>query len=257
MNNLINTVQEIPKGKSVFVFDLDGTLAESKVKIDSEMGVLLARLLANKKVAIIGGASFRQMASQLPDSIFKNGNLSLLPLDGGSFYEYKNNSWKQVYSQKLTDEQKRKIFKAFEKTFKDIDYIQPAKIYGELIEDRGSQITFSALGQQAPLEEKEKWAEEENDKRLKLVARLNSYLPDMKAKVAGLTSIDVTKKGIDKEFGIEQIIKHLDVLKEDIIFFGDALESEGNDYPVLESGVACFKVESVQNTKNAIGYLLG
>ena len=113
------------------------------------------------------------------------------------------------------------------------------------------------MGQQAPLEEKEKWTEEENDKRLKLVARLNSYLPDMEAKVAGLTSIDVTKKGIDKEFGIEQIIKHLDVLKEDIIFFGDALESEGNDYPVLESGVACFKVESVQNTKNAIEYLLG
>lgn len=256
MGNLLNTIQEIPKDKNVFVFDLDGTLAESKVNIDSEMGELLARLLAQHKVAIIGGASFEQMESQLPDSISKDGNLSLLPLNGGSFYQYKINGWEKVYSQNLTGEEKKKIFEAFEIVFKDIGYVQPAKVYGEIIEDRGSQVTFSALGQHAPLEEKKKWAEEENGQRLKIASKLKEYLPNMEVRIAGLTSIDVTQKGTDKKFGIEQIEKQLNVSKEDILFFGDTLEPEGNDYPALAAGVVCYQVSSVADTKKAIRYIL-
>ena len=261
VNNLINTIQGIPRDKSVVVFDLDGTLAESKVKIDLEMGLLLAQLLVNKKVAIISGASFEQIKSQLPDSILEDtsvlNNLLVLPLDGGSFYVYKNNNWERVYAHSLTDEEKKKIFEAFGMAFKDIGYIQTKKIYGELIEDRGSQITFSALGQHAPLEEKEKWAKENNNKRLVLEKKLKDYLLNMEVEVAGLTSINVTKKGIDKKFGIEQIIKYLNVSKEDVIFFGDALEPDGNDYPALEAGAGCYKVSSIQDTKKAIEHLLG
>ena len=253
---LINTIQEIPKDKSVFVFDLDGTLAESKVKIDEEMGGLLAKLLIKGKVAIIGGASFEQMASQLPESISKGSNLFLLPLDGGSFYTNQDDNWQKVYSQSLSEEEVQKIKDSFEKAFKDIGYVQPIQIYGKVIEDRGGQVTWSALGQQTPLEEKEKWNKENNEIRFELVAKLNDYLLDMEAEVAGLTSIDVTKKGIDKKFGIEQIIKHLGVTTEDVLFFGDSLEPNGNDYPALVAEVACYQVSSVQDTKEAIRYLL-
>ncbi len=278
MNGLVNTIQEIPKDKSVFVFDLDGTLAESKENIDSEMGELLARLLERGKVAIIGGANLKQMKSQLPENINKNSNLFLLPLDGGSLYIYQDNNWpgsrtsgssadseipevslpgwSEVYSHKLSDNEVEKIRDSFEMAFKDIGYIQPLKIYGEIIENRGGQVTFSPLGQHAPLEEKEKWAKENNDVRVRIESRVKEYFPEMEVKIAGLTSIDVTKKGIDKKFGIEQIIKYLNVSKEDVVFFGDAFEPEGNDYPTLEAGVMCFKVESVQDTKNALKYLL-
>ena len=278
MENFINNIQEIPKDKKVFVFDLDGTLAESKTKIDSEMGTLLARLLIKSKIAIIGGASFGQMKSQLPENISEDSNLMLLPLDGGSLYLYQDEGWpgsrtsggsagseipevslpgwRKIYSQSLTDEEKKKIFESFEKAFKDTGYVQSAKIYGEIIEDRGGQVTFSALGQHAPLDEKEKWNKENNEIRFRIVAVLKDYLPDMEIKVAGLTSIDVTRKGIDKKFGIKQIIKHLGVTTEDVLFFGDALEPEGNDYPALEAGVACYKVSSVQDTKEAIEFLL-
>ena len=231
MEKLINTIREIPKDKSVFVFDLDGTLAESKVNIDSEMGGLLAQLLERGKVAIIGGAKFEQMRSQLPENINKNSNLFLLPLDGGSFYTYQNNDWSgsrtsgssadseipevslpgwhEMYSHKLSDDEVKKIKDSFGKAFEEIGYIQPSKIYGEIIENRGGQVTFSPLGQQASLEEKEKWAKENNDVRVKIESRVKGYLPEMEVKIAGLTSIDVTQKGIDKKFGIEQIIKHL------------------------------------------------
>jgi hypothetical protein len=260
MGKLINTLEEIHEGKSVIVFDLDGTLAESKVGIDVEMGDLLIRLMANHKIAIIGGGNFEQLLSQLPVDILSANdvlnNLFLLPLNGGSFYAYKDGAWAMIYSQNLTDEEKNKILTAFESAFKDIDYIQPAKIYGEIIEDRGSQITFSALGQHAPLEEKEKWAKENNDKRLELEAKLKSILPEMEFQIAGLTSIDVTKKGIDKKYGIEQLIKYLGVTTEDVLFFGDAIEIDGNDYPALEAGVMCYRVDSIQDTKDALGHLL-
>ena len=257
MDNLLNNIQEIPKDKRVVVFDLDGTLAESKVNIDLEMGDFLAQLLAKGKVAIIGGASFQQMSSQLPESISKNDNLLLLPLDGGSFYKYQNESWQEVYKHDLSLIQRKAIGEAFARTLIELGYVQSEKTYGIIIEDRGSQTTWSALGQEAPLDEKKKWNKEENGLRFKIVSKLKEYIPDMEIKVAGLTSIDVTKKGIDKKFGIEQIIKHLNVPKADIIFFGDAIEPEGNDYPALEAGVACYKVESVQDTKKVIKNLLG
>jgi phosphomannomutase len=256
MSKLINTIQEIPKEKKVFVFDLDGTLVESKANIDTEMGSLLAGLLAKGKVAIIGGASFEQMVSQLPDNISKDNDLLLLPLDGGSFYLYRDSSWQKIYSQSLTDEEKKKIMDAFGRAFRDIGYVQPVNLYGEIIEDRIGQVTFSALGQQAPVEEKKKWAVEKNGERLKIFSKLKNYLLDLEVKLAGLTSIDVTRKGIDKKFGIEQIIKNLGVTAEDVIFFGDALGPDGNDYPALESGVLCYKVSSIQDTKDAIKHLL-
>ena len=264
MENLIQTIQEIPKDKSVFVFDLDGTLAESKVNIDSEMGDLLAQLLVKGKVAIIGGASFKQMASQLPESISKNSNLFLLPLDGGSFYKYpstssgqvQNDSWQEVYKHELSLLQKKGITEALARSSLEAGYLTPAKTYGTTVEDRGSQVTWSALGQEAPLEEKQKWNQSENGLRLKIVTKLKEYLPNMESRVAGLTSIDVTPKGIDKKYGVEQIIKHLNVSAADVLFFGDTLEPEGNDYPALEARVACYMVSSVEDTKKAIEYLL-
>lgn len=256
MDNLINSIQEIPKDKSVVVFDLDGTLAESKVNIDSEMESLLSRLLVGHKMAIIGGASFEQMKSQLPEGISKNGNLLLLPLGGGSFYRYQNDSWQEVYKHELSLLQRKAIGEAFARTLLELGYVQPEKTYGIIIEDRGSQMTWSGLGQQASLAEKEKWNQEENGLRLLIVSKLKEYLPDMEAKVAGLTSVDVTLKGIDKKFGIEQAIKYLNVSKTDVLFFGDAFEPEGNDYPALEAGVVCFKVDSIEETKKAIEYLL-
>ena len=41
--------------KKLIVFDLDGTLAESKSSLDGEMAVLLRDLLGIVKVAIISG----------------------------------------------------------------------------------------------------------------------------------------------------------------------------------------------------------
>ncbi len=260
MSNLIDTIEEVPKDKQLIVFDLDGTLTESKVEIDPEMAVLLSSLLKEKKVGVIGGGAFERFKVQVLASLSQDTkleNLFLFPLNGGSFYRYQNGEWQKIYSQELSGEEKRNIRDAFERVFKEIGYVVPSKIYGEQIDDRGSQITFSALGQEAPLNEKTRWSKEHDAERLNIALKLQKYLPDTEVKVAGLTSIDITRKGIDKKFAVEKLMKYLNISVADTLFVGDAFGPDGNDSPVLESGVLCFKVESTQGTKNVIRHILG
>ena len=263
MGNLITSIDKIPKGKKLIVFDLDGTLVKSKTNLDPEMAGLLEILLGervNKKVAIIGGAKYelfkRQVLGQLgtPGVILKN--LFLFPVTATAFYRFNGGTWEEIYSESFSEEEKRKIFNAFEKTFQEFNYKHPYKIYGELIEDRGGQITFSALGNEAPLEAKEKWNKENPDIRSKMEKVLQNNLPNMEIKVAGLTSIDVTGKGIDKEYGIRQVSKYLNIPIQDMIFVGDAFFPEGNDEAALKTGVLCFEVKGVEDTKELIKYIL-
>ena len=260
MDSTLKAIEEVPKDKRVIVFDLDGTLTESKVALSSDIASLLTRLMVTHKVAIIGGGSFEQFKLQvldhLPQQDSSFDNLFLLPLDGGSLYSYENGEWKKEYTQDLSTEEKQEIFNAFQRAFKETGYVKPRQLYGEEIEDRGSQITFSALGQNAPLDEKTKWSNEHGQDRLRLTEKLEELLSDMEAKVAGLTSIDVTKKGIDKKFGIEQLVKHLNVPISDVLFVGDAFEPDGNDTPALGAGVSCFAVKSIEDTKKLISTLL-
>ncbi len=260
MQNLLDKVNQVPKDKKLIVFDLDGTLTESKSDLDEEMAELLRKLLEIKLIAVIGGAKYeifqRQFLSKLEISSELLKNLFLFPTTATTFYKHNGISWEEVYRDDLTIDEKEKIFAAFEKTFQELGYKHAEKIFGELIEDRGTQITFSALGNEAPLEAKEKWNKENPDIRSKMEKILQGHLPDMEAKVAGLTSIDVTRIGIDKGYGVRQISKYLSVPLEDMLFIGDAFGPERNDEAVLETGVLSYEVKGVGDTKELVRYIL-
>jgi predicted GH43/DUF377 family glycosyl hydrolase len=104
------------------------------------------------------------------------------------------------------------------------------KVCGEVIENRGGQITFSALGQQAPLDEKKKW-DSDFAKRTKIKVILDTLIPDFSVRVGGATSVDVTKPGIDKAYGVRKLRDFLGISLNEMIFIGDALFAGGNDYP--------------------------
>ncbi|MFH1065281.1 MAG: HAD-IIB family hydrolase [Nanoarchaeota archaeon] len=240
--------------KKLIVFDLDGTLAKSKSPMDSEMASLLQELLRKKSVAVISGGSYSQYQKQFLSSLDCNDenllkNLFLFPTCSTAFYRFEK-EWKEVYAQKLAEEEKNKIFNAFEKVFEEIGFVKETK-YGEIVEDRGSQVTFSALGQQAPLEEKKKW-DPDSKKRIAMIEKLKPYIPEFEIKIGGTTSIDVTRKGIDKRFGIEQIEKQLGIKRGEILYIGDALFEGGNDYPVKQMGIDCIQVDSPEDTKKEI-----
>ncbi len=144
--------------KKLIVYDLDGTLAESKSSLDAEMAARLHDLLGVMKVAVISGGDWPQFEKQLLSNLPQDShllNLSLLPTCGTKFYQY-SGEWKKLYEEDFTADQREKILDSFKKALASAGF-KVEKTWGEVIEDRGSQITFSALGQQAPLDEKDKW----------------------------------------------------------------------------------------------------
>lgn len=243
--------------KKLIVFDLDGTLAESKSSLDSEMATLLHNLINMVKVAVISGGDWPQFEKQLLSNLPKDEslkNLFLLPTCGTKFYEYKN-EWKKLYSEDFNENEKKKIIDSL-KIAIDESGFKVVKIWGETIEDRGSQITFSALGQLAPIEEKKKWDPDFN-KRKKIKAILDNTIPEFSVRLGGTTSVDITKPGIDKAYGIHKLRDILTISIDEMIFIGDALFPGGKDYPAKEAGVLSIKVRDPNESKRVIEAIIG
>ncbi|MET4080657.1 phosphomannomutase [Pedobacter sp. UYP30] len=238
--------------KKLVVFDLDGTLAKSKSIITKAMVAMLSSLLDNARVAIISGADWPQFKKQV---LAKMGepkqlkNLSILPTCGTKFYSYKK-SWTKIYAENFTKKQSEKIKTELKKAI-DQSNIEFGKTWGEQIEDRGSQITFSALGQKAPLSAKKDW-DPDFKKRKKIKAKLDKKLKDFDVNLGGSTSIDITKKGADKAYGIEKLKETFKLKTSEIMFIGDALFPGGNDHPAKKTGVDCIQVRNPDETKTII-----
>jgi len=235
--------------KKLIIFDLDGTLAESKASLDTEMSALLHDLLGIVKVAVISGGDWPQFERQLVSNLPRDpllANLSVLPTSGTKFFQYAGD-WKKLYSEDFTADEKEKIVSSLKKAV-EVTGFQAERVWGEAIEDRGSQITFSALGQQAPLEEKNKW-DSDFAKRKKIKAILDTLIPEFSVRMGGSTSIDVTKPGIDKAYGIRKLRDLMGISLTEMIFIGDALFVGGNDYPAKEAGVVTISVRGPNETK--------
>ncbi|KKU15058.1 hypothetical protein A3A20_02860 [Candidatus Wolfebacteria bacterium RIFCSPLOWO2_01_FULL_45_19] len=254
------------KDKQLIIFDLDGTLTKSKSTMDAEMSRLICDLLGEKPIAIIGGGKYelfqKQFLSKLHCSKELLKRLYLFPTTSTVFYRYEKNKWGRIYAHNLTSAQRRKIIGAFEKVFHELNYKPSHKIYGKTIEDRGSQITFSALGQnivgkigERGARLKEEWKRKNQALKMKIVKRLQGTLPDFEVRAAGYTSIDVTRKGIDKAYGIMQIQKHLKMPIKNMLFVGDALYPGGNDYAARRTGIKCVQVSGPRQTKKLIRHL--
>ena len=252
--------------KKLIAFDLDGTLAPSKSHFDPRMVGLFDRLLAKYHVCVISGGKYelfqRQFLTQIttePDSLER---LHLMPTSGTRYYRFEKGDWKLRYAEDFTPQEKKKIITALDEGLKESCF-EVTKTYGETIEDRDSQITLSILGQEivAELGEegvriKEEW---DPDSSKKLIIRdiVAAKIPEFSVRAAGATSIDVTKPGVDKAYGMEKLMKETGFSKDDILFMGDKIVPGGNDYPVEEMGIDCISVGGWQDTAYAIEGILG
>jgi HAD superfamily hydrolase (TIGR01484 family) len=249
--------------KKLIAFDLDGTLAPSKSPMTDRMSEAFAELLDRFQVCVISGGNLEQFHKQLLNSLRvgpdKLANLHLMPTCGTRYYRYDKTAsdWQKVYAEDLTDAQKQQISHALNKGIDDLGY-REEKTFGECIEDRGSQVTFSILGQDIVdvlglegVAIKEAW-DPDNRKKNELRDYIAPLIPEFEVRVGGLTSIDVTQPGIDKAYGLKKLMEALDIKKEDILFLGDRIQEGGNDYPVKLMGVDCLEVSRWEDTVLAI-----
>lgn len=244
----------------LIIFDLDGTLAESKQPITGDMATLVARLLAHTRVAIISGGALPQFLKQVVVRLPADANLSnlyLLPTSGAALYVWENDIWKKIYEERLSEKEAQTIEAAIRAVAEKTNIIHFSdRAWGERIEYRGGQVTLSALGQQAPLLQKKAW-DPDHTKRAALQAAIAKRLPEFSVGIGGATSIDVTKRGVDKAYGARKLCTRLNISESEALYIGDELEAGGNDEAIYKTEVPTKSVRNPAETERFIGELLG
>jgi phosphomannomutase len=238
----------------VVAFDLDDTLTVSKSKIDPRMARLLEQLLARLDVCIISGGKFEQFETQVLRYLNAPADhlsrLHIMPTCGTRYYTWQDNDWHMVYAEDLRESEKARVTETLTDGAQKLGFWE-SQTWGDIIEDRGSQITYSALGQAAPVEAKYAW-DPDGSKKRKLRDHAAAILTDLEVRVGGSTSVDVTRKGIDKAYGIRKLLDRLDITADQVLFIGDRLQEGGNDYPVIAVGVRWVEVTSWPDTADYI-----
>jgi hypothetical protein len=232
-------------------FDLDDTLAPSKSPVDPRMAELLVRLLGVVEVCVISGGQFGQFQSQLVDNLPVDHpealeRMHLMPTCGTQYYLYRSDVWQQQYAENLTEEQKAAALAAVESEARRLGFWE-TDTWGPILEDRGSQITFSALGQAAPVDVKKAW-DPTGEKKNTLRAAVQQHLPDLEVRSGGSTSVDITRRGIDKAYGMSKLAELTGVPFEHMLFVGDRLDPDGNDFPVVALGIPTRAVDGWEQT---------
>lgn len=253
--------------KKILAFDIDQTLNIAKTPIPPEMAEILRNCLDHFEICPISGQKFEQFLIQIVDELQKVGvteeeltHLHLFAAQGTQYYRYnlEQHDWEQVYNYPLTEENVAKITAVLENAAKKLGYWEEDKLApgDEIIENRLSQVTFSALGQTAGTEVKYAW-DPDCKKREAIVAECQAELPDFLYEIGGTTSINVAAPGMNKAFGMTHLLEELHAEKSDILYFGDMTQPGGNDYPVVEMGFDVITVRSHEDTEYALRGILG
>ncbi|WP_426181221.1 HAD-IIB family hydrolase [Microbacterium sp. TWP3-1-2b2] len=240
-------------------FDLDDTLAPSKSAIDPKIAAQLLELLRLVDVAIISGGNeqqFRvQVIAQLGDADPADlARLHLLPTCGTRYLRHDGEGFDTVYAHDLSEDEKSAALLALREEADRLGLWEQDP-WGEILEDRGSQITFSALGQQAPHDAKRAW-DPSGAKRARLRDAVAARLPALEVRSGGSTSIDITLAGIDKAHGMKALAEHTGIPLSDMLFYGDRLDEGGNDYPVKALGVRSIAVSGWEDTAAELDELI-
>ncbi|WHU56562.1 HAD-IIB family hydrolase [Trueperella pyogenes] len=245
---------------SLLAFDLDDTLAPSKSPLPERMAVALRDLLDLHDVCVISGGNFDQFRTQLLSGLGASdaqlSRLHLMPTCGTRYMRYDAGGWAPVYVRDLSEDERREAMRVVEEEAQRLDLWEETA-WGEIIEDRGSQITFSALGQRAPLEAKKAW-DPTGEKKEALRAAVARRLPRLEVRSGGSTSVDITRKGVDKAYGIAELEKESGIPIAEMLFIGDRLDEGGNDYPVKRLGISTHAVAGWEETADFVeGYVAG
>lgn len=251
--------------KRILAFDIDQTLNVAKTPIPPEIAEVLVKCLDYFEICPISGQKYEQFLIQIVEPLKTAGvteaqlaHLHLFAAQGTQYYRYQDGQWQQVYNYPLAEEDVVKITTVLEESARELGYWEEDKLApgDEIIENRLSQVTFSALGQKAGTEAKYAW-DPDMQKRTAIVAKCREKLPDFLYEIGGTTSINVAAPGMNKAFGMQHLLEELKAEKAEVLYFGDMTQPGGNDYPVVELGFETITVRSHEDTLYALRGILG
>lgn len=243
---------------AVVAFDLDGTLAVSKQPMEAPMAALFSRLTALIDVAVISGGRYELFSTQILSTLDGNADrsrLHLMPTCGSRYYRWRMGAWHEEYAFDLTERQRLAAFASLERRARE-QGVWYDEVWGDRLEDRGSQITYSALGQLAPPSVKERWDPDGSRKRA-LARAVGADLPDLVVRPGGTTSVDVCAQGIDKSYAVRRLCEELGISPGQVVFFGDRIRPGGNDYPAILAGALPVPVRGPRDTERLVSRIIG
>ena len=224
------------KLKTIYLFDVDGTLTPAKSKIDQGFAKVFYNWQKSREVYIVSGGSFPRIVDQLGRKI-ADQMLGVFSCMGNAHYKKipdkdGYSSWVLKYENKFTVEKPRLFFSELERYVMNSDYHTKT---GRHYEERVGMVNFSIVGRNATTKERKEYEEydKENKEREKIVAKLSDKHSALDFVIGGAVSIDIFNKGHDKG----QVVQHFADKLEDhrIVFVGDRIKFPGNDYSLAEA----------------------
>ena len=225
-----------------FLFDVDGTLTPSRKKINSQFAVWFLYFAQNNAVSLVTGSDNPKTLEQIGPEICMSVN-KIYNCNGNDIWQKQKNIYTNPW--KISKE-----LRAFlEQELESSSYQTRT---GKHIEERPGMVNFSIVGRNADKVQRKDYFyyDIEADERIHIAERINKNFPEVSAVVGGETGIDIIAKGKDKR----QVLG--DIAKDRILFFGDRMDPDGNDfslaYAVKEAGGVAKQVKSWRDTKEIL-----
>ncbi|HEY4487484.1 MAG TPA: HAD-IIB family hydrolase [Candidatus Paceibacterota bacterium] len=240
----------------VVLFDLDDTLAESFQPPKADMVERLQRLLEHMPVGILSAAGLPRMEQDFLTKIIESTHIErfyVFPNSASECYRFTEGTWHRIYDFEFTEEERSHIKAALEQCSAEIGYRHPE--YEAQLWDRGSQIAYAMINSHAPQDVKKTW-DPDLAKRKQLKACLEKTLHDYEILIGGSVTIDITRKDVNKAYGITWLSKELSISPRDMLYIGDALYPGGNDSVVIPTGVQTKQTSGPAETLSIIDEIL-
>ena len=219
-----------------YVFDVDGTLTPSRLKMDVEFEKFFRNWIKNKNVYLLTGSDHDKTIEQVGVNIWKEVTES--HQCGGNV----------VFRQgDMIEVSKLQPSKSLLDTCKNlIDISNYSVKAGNHIEERVGLLNISVVGRNCTQKQREEYYEWDkiNKEREFICQAINKMFPELEASAGGQISVDIHKFGKNKS----QIRRKIE---GDIWFFGDKTMEGGNDYPianVLKEPDKVFQVDDWEHT---------
>src|SRR3989344_7146983 len=243
--------------KAVF-FDLDDTLAPSFENPSPEIVGKLLAVLDSLPVAIITGRDFPWMARDFLPQIARSPHVErffVFPEGAAQCLQWNGSEWRELDADSITDAERQVINGAILESVKETGVLEGLPVHGEQLVQKKAMVAFAALGMQVPADLKYSW-DPGNTRRTKLRDAIAKKLPAYDVMMGGATSTDVTKKGVNKAYGVRWLSERLGVPPAGLLYVGDALYPGGNDYVVVPSGIVTRATKGPAETLKIIDELL-
>lgn len=210
-----------------YIFDIDGTLTPSRLRIDSDFEIFFKNWIKNKNVYLVTGSDKEKTIEQIGEDIWSAVKRV--------YQSCGNQVWEQgtLITQKdftLNNDIKSLLLE-------QLNNSEWKEKFGNHLEERVGLVNFSIIGRNCPQNKREeyyKW-DQQNHERIKICQVIMDKFPNIEASIGGQISIDIYQKGCNKA----QVLKDIN---DPIYFFGDKMEEGGNDFPIAHS--------LIQNNRN-------